>query len=79
MKDNDVAVLIEDLDNKFDAVAELVTSVAKDVRGLHQKVDNLDIRLERVEHNTKAITAVIKAQTSQLNTHHTRISALEAA
>lgn len=73
--DNYIGVLLEDIQSKLQGVAEGVSD-------LNKKADRTDERLDKIEENTNIVPAqqsAIKDQTTQLNDHEQRITALEAA
>jgi DNA anti-recombination protein RmuC len=85
MKDDHVAVLLEDLHGKFDAVAEAVSGVALDIQSLKSDVHSIDARLDHVEQNISATMAAVTDQSLQLNRqdavlddHEGRLSTLES-
>jgi archaellum component FlaC len=75
MKDNHVAVRLEDISGKLDGVADVVS-------GLSDRLQRLDERLERVEQHTEqmpAVHAAIKDISRESANHATRLSTLEEA
>ena len=73
MSDNDI--LLEHMDNRFDAVIEAVGQMQDQLKVLPA----MQADLEEVKSNVKTIKAVVTDQSSQLNDHETRISVLESA
>jgi hypothetical protein len=75
MKDDHVAVLLEDLSSKFDGATEAVSAMAADVRELKQLIPEIaDLKAD-----IKVIKAAVTDQTHQLNDHKIRIAGLEQA
>lgn len=75
MKDDHVAILLEDIDSKIEAVLEAMPSSAE----ISQRFGALDERLEQIESNVKAIKAAVTDQSAELRDHQHRISDLERA
>jgi len=73
MSDNDI--LLEHMDNRFDAVIEAVGQMQDQLKVLPA----MQADLEEVKSDVKTIKAVVTDQSSQLNDHETRISVLESA
>jgi ABC-type transporter Mla subunit MlaD len=75
MKDDHVAILLEDINGKLDGLADVI-------KGVSEKVDSIDQRLEHVETNTEhlpAVEAAVTDQSHQLNELEQRITSLEQA
>lgn len=75
MKDDYVAVLLEDMNSKFDAVIESVSGLATDVKELKQLIPDVT----ELKSDVKVIKAAVTDQTTKLNDHETRITVIEAA
>ena len=75
MKDSHVAVLLEDINSKFDVCVEMASDVADmkiQIAKIFQLFDNMDRRVFTVEAGFADIT-------KQLGNHDVRITRLEAA
>ena len=77
MKDYHVAVLLEDLNSKFDAVTELVTGVAKDVSVVKTDLAEAKTDLGEVKDTVRTIKAAVTDQTHELKDHDKRLRHLE--
>jgi hypothetical protein len=74
MKDDHVAVLLEDMNSKFDVVIESVSGLASGVKELKQLIPDVT----ELKSDVKVIKAAVTDQTTQLNDHENRITAIEA-
>lgn len=72
MSDND-AVLLEDIQHKFDVILEYLTPLSP----LPAKVDAIDERLRSVEADVKIIKAVVTDHSATLLNHDQRLTRLE--
>jgi outer membrane murein-binding lipoprotein Lpp len=79
MKDDHVGVLLDDINSKFDAVVEVVGSVAGDVQTLKSTVEVLKDDMYEFESDVKAIKAAVIDQTHELTDYEHRIVSLENA
>lgn len=70
MKNNHVAILLEDIEGKLSRFAEAMA----DVPGTVEKIDE---RLKKVESDLQVIKAVVTDHNQELRDHASRISTLE--
>lgn len=78
MKDDYVAVLLEDVNSKFDQIIEVVSPLLEKVNGIDDRLDRIDQRLEVVEGDLRVIKAAVTEQSKELDDHEHRIGQLEA-
>lgn len=79
MSDHYTAVLLEDMNHKFDVILESLSLVAT-----KEQVKELDVRVGSLENKVDLLTLIVKEEaaitrkhTSTLNDHELRISDLE--
>jgi archaellum component FlaC len=77
MKNDHVAVLLEDMNSKFHAVTELVTSVAKDVSVVKSDLAEVKTGLIEVKDTVRTIKAAVTNQTHELKDQNSRLRHLE--
>jgi phage-related minor tail protein len=75
MKDDHLAVLLKDMNSKFDAVTEAVTDLSSDVKELKKLIPDV----AELKSDVKVIKAVVVDQSHQIRDHDSQISSLEAA
>ena len=73
MSDN-IGILIEYLNSKFDAVIELVGQMRQDMKTLAKQED-----LEEVKRDIKVIKAAVTDLSHQVDKHEKQLAQLEAA
>jgi len=71
MKDDHVAILLEQISGQMSQFAELIGDMLKDVAQIKQDVGE-------IKDDVKAIKSVIKDHSGQLDDHEHRIATLEA-
>ena len=78
--------LLEDINSTFDAVTELVVSMASDMKALKDDVSSLKSDVSEIKGDVKAVKAVVTDQTRELHRvdhqvgdHEGRLHTLEQA
>ncbi len=70
MSDYDIAIILEDVNDKFSAILEGQQAMAH----LPRQVDEIDARLQRVESDVKVIKLAVKDQTKDHKTLVERVA-----
>lgn len=74
MKDNHVAVILEDINHKFDVVFE----IAGDIMALKQDLGGLKADVHELKLDMKTVKAAVQATNHQVTDHENRLTMLKA-
>lgn len=74
MKDDHVAVLLEDISSQMKRMAEVLSTLAT-----KEQLQRVEDRVENIETDVKTIKAVVTSESAQLHDHEVRITTLETA